>query len=192
MNISGTREDIKKRKTPLFSIFKGLSNKLNLFLLHMHFKANQKTEWEQYDFVSYSESFTTKNLSIQFFRRTQCLRKRLLSIQRNVVAIWRCLWQLDQNFWLYRRTYRPQFWDLNFDNTRAQLKRWSIGQSNNDIVKYFNKTTVWTKMLTMSDQGCDFVGHWQILVGYCRMINSYLQPWLYVCMLNVGYNKLVY
>ena len=28
----------------------------------------------------------------------------------------------------------------------------------------------------MSDQGCNFVGHWQILVGYCPMTDSYLQP----------------
>ena len=28
----------------------------------------------------------------------------------------------------------------------------------------------------MSDQGCDFVGHWQILVGHCPMTDCYLQP----------------
>ena len=32
----------------------------------------------------------------------------------------------------------------------------------------------------MSDQGSDFVGHWQILVGHCPMIDCYLQP----CWLN--------
>ena len=29
----------------------------------------------------------------------------------------------------------------------------------------------------MSDQGCDFVGHWQILVGHCPMTDCYLQHW---------------
>ena len=28
----------------------------------------------------------------------------------------------------------------------------------------------------MSDNGCDFVGHWQILVGHCPMTDCYLQP----------------
>ena len=28
----------------------------------------------------------------------------------------------------------------------------------------------------MFDQGCDFIGHWQILVGHCPMTDSYLQP----------------
>ena len=28
----------------------------------------------------------------------------------------------------------------------------------------------------MSDQGCNFVGHWQILVGHCPMTDGYLQP----------------
>ena len=27
----------------------------------------------------------------------------------------------------------------------------------------------------MSDNGCDFVGHWQILVGHCPMTDCYLQ-----------------
>ena len=29
----------------------------------------------------------------------------------------------------------------------------------------------------MSDQSCDFLGRWQILVGHCPMTDSYLQPW---------------
>ena len=33
----------------------------------------------------------------------------------------------------------------------------------------------------MSNQGCDFVGHWQILVGHCPMTDCYLQP----CKLKV-------
>ena len=28
----------------------------------------------------------------------------------------------------------------------------------------------------MSDQGCDFIGHWQILGGHCLMTDCYLQP----------------
>ena len=42
LNISGTRGNITKRKTPFFFIFKGLSNKLifqyRVLLFHRHFK----------------------------------------------------------------------------------------------------------------------------------------------------------
>ena len=32
----------------------------------------------------------------------------------------------------------------------------------------------------MSDQGCDFVGHWQVLVGHSPMTDCYLQPCCFV------------
>ena len=43
----------------------------------------------------------------------------------------------------------------------------------NDIVKCCNKKLARQKL--MSDQGCDFIGHWQILVGHCPMTDCYLQ-----------------
>ena len=46
-----------------------------------------------------------------------------------------------------------------------------------NTVKYCNKRIVPTKMLTMPDQDCDLVGHWQILVDHCQMTDSYLQSW---------------
>ena len=32
----------------------------------------------------------------------------------------------------------------------------------------------------MFNQGCHFVGHWQILVGHCTMTDCYLQPCEYI------------
>ena len=71
------------------------------------------------------------------------------------------------------------FWALRFDNIGHNWNSRVWGSPTlfvNDIVKYFNETIVQTKIVTMSDQGCDFVRHWQILVSHCPMIYSYLQP----------------
>ena len=73
-----------------------------------------------------------------------------------------------------------------------------FGRTKENLVGYKHKGTVervaykkvkfYLKMISsnvatknwldkMSDQSCDFVGHWQILVGHCSMTNCYLQPW---------------
>ena len=45
-------------------------------------------------------------------------------------------------------------------------------------------------MLTLSDQGCNFVRHWQILVDHCLMTDNFWQPCTVIDVLPVTFNSI--